>query len=47
MKKEVLYNKYYETPEQFTQAIMNFFENIVFSNKERLKTFITDSFQSV
>ena len=44
MKKEVMYNKYYDTFENFKDAIFGFFENKNRSFKEKLRSLITEEF---
>jgi transposase len=45
-KEEKLYGKYYETYQEFTTVVMDFFRNID-EYKETLKTRLTDSFQTM
>jgi hypothetical protein len=44
MKERVMYNKYYESFSDFTEAILNFFKKIG-KEKTVLQTRITDNFQ--
>lgn len=44
-KKKVLYGKYYERPDQFHQAITNFFEQLD-NHQEQLKSLLTLKFQT-
>lgn len=44
MKKEILYNKYYEKFSNFKEAALGFFENIK-QFKDELDSLLTNNFQ--